>query len=123
MKKKLEKLEKKLGKSWEKLEEKKIGKNLNFFQLFFSTHHSDQMSDGSQVSKVTICVQILKWHRRQPRVGIEMPGQLKILLYKYTETQRHIYKFSIYIYVYSIRQSARKTQRPACAIFLKRGLF
>ena len=25
-------------------------------------HHSDQMSEGSQVSKVALCVKILKWH-------------------------------------------------------------
>ena len=32
------------------------------FQLFvYSTFHSVQMSEGSQVSKVTLCVQILKW--------------------------------------------------------------
>ena len=42
----------------------------NFFQLFcqlFSpfflpTFYSDQMSEGSEVSKVTLCVKILKWH-------------------------------------------------------------
>ena len=28
---------------------------------YLSAHHSDQMSEGSQVSKVTLCVKILKW--------------------------------------------------------------
>ena len=34
-----------------------------FFCLFVfsSRHSSDQMSEGSQVSKVTLCVKILKW--------------------------------------------------------------
>ena len=36
------------------------------------------MSEGSQVSKVTLCVKILKWHSPTPRSGIELPGQLKI---------------------------------------------
>ena len=45
------------GKNW-----KKFGKIFDFFKLFslnffFTTHHSDQMSDGSQVLKFTICVQ------------------------------------------------------------------
>ena len=38
------------------------------------------MSEGSQVSKVTLCVKILKWQSPKtttPRVGIELPGQLK----------------------------------------------
>ena len=43
--------------SW-KEKVKKIWK----FQLFFAPHYSDQMSEGSQVSKVTLCVKILKWH-------------------------------------------------------------
>ena len=30
--------------------------------VFLSRHHVDQMSEGCQVSKVTICVKILKWH-------------------------------------------------------------
>ena len=30
--------------------------------VFLSRHHSDQMSDCSQVSKVTLCVNIQKWH-------------------------------------------------------------
>ena len=30
--------------------------------VFLSRHHSDQMSQWSQVSKVTLCVKILKWH-------------------------------------------------------------
>ena len=29
--------------------------------LFVFVYHSDHMSEGSQVSKVTLCVQILKW--------------------------------------------------------------
>ena len=32
------------------------------FLVFLSRHHSDQMSEGSPVSKVTPCVKILKWH-------------------------------------------------------------
>ena len=32
------------------------------FSVFLSRHHSDQMSEGSQVSKVSLCVKILKWH-------------------------------------------------------------
>ena len=28
----------------------------------FSGHHADEMSEGSQVSKVDLCVKILKWH-------------------------------------------------------------
>ena len=37
------------------------------------------MSEGSLVSKVTLCVKILKWHSltQSARVGIELPGQLK----------------------------------------------
>ena len=51
-----------MEKSW-----KKVGKKIGlffkfFFNLFFSAHHSDQMSEGAQVSKVTLCVKILKWH-------------------------------------------------------------
>ena len=40
----------------------------------FSRHHSDQMSEGSQVSKVTICIQIQKWQwvSEWPRVGKEL---------------------------------------------------
>ena len=53
--------------------------------VFSSWHHTDQMSEGSQVSKVTICVKILKWQwltavhwlTDWPRSGIELPGQLK----------------------------------------------
>ena len=54
--------------------------SLSFFLLSFrllSRRHSDQMSEGSQVSKVTLYVQILKCHNPPPRVGIELPGQLK----------------------------------------------
>ena len=52
--------------------------------VFLSWQHSDQMSEGSQVSKVTLCVKILKWQSvthplsHWPRSGIELPGQLKI---------------------------------------------
>ena len=35
------------------------------------------MPEGSQFSKVYICVQILKWRSPRQRVGIELPGQLK----------------------------------------------
>ena len=37
------------------------------------------MAEGSQVSKVTLCVKILNWHwvTQWPRSGIELPGQLK----------------------------------------------
>ena len=47
--------------------------------VFLCSHHSDQMSEESQVSKVTLCVQILKWQwlTHWPRVGKELPGQLK----------------------------------------------
>ena len=50
------------------------------------------MSEGSEVSKVNICVQILKWRsrrrrRRRRRVGIELPGQLKIILTFYKTIQ------------------------------------
>ena len=41
------------------------------------------MSEGSQVSKVTLCVKNLKWQR--PRSGIELPGQLKKLYNKVTQ--------------------------------------
>ena len=44
--------------------------------VFLLGHHSDQMFEGSQVSKVTLCVQILKCGS-QTRVGVELPGQLK----------------------------------------------
>ena len=45
-----------LKKSKEKLEDKNWK-----IQIFSSAYHSDQMSEGSQVSEVTICVKILKW--------------------------------------------------------------
>ena len=32
---------------------------------FFSAHYGDQMSERSQVTQVTLCVQILKWRRRR----------------------------------------------------------
>ena len=40
----------------------------------------DQMSERSQVSKVTLCVQIKKWQSltHRPSVSMELPGQLKI---------------------------------------------
>ena len=51
------------------------------FNIFFSAHHSDQMSEGSQGPKVTICVQYSKVElyplTQSARVGIELPGQLK----------------------------------------------
>ena len=39
------------------------------------------MSEGYQVSKVTLCVKILKWHpaSQRPWSGIELTGQLKNL--------------------------------------------
>ena len=46
---------KNVGKSWEKNWEK-VGKKLKNF----SAHHPYQMSEGSRVSEVTICVQILQ---------------------------------------------------------------
>ena len=55
----------------------------NFFRFFSSTYHSDQISEGSEVSTVTPCVEILKWHwptdwlTHWRRSGIELPGQLK----------------------------------------------
>ena len=51
--------------------------------VFLSWHHSDQMSEGSQVLKVTLCVKILKWQSMThslthwPRSGIELQAQLK----------------------------------------------
>ena len=55
--KKLKKVEKKVGKklkkSWEKVKKKKLKK--------MEKNHPDQMYEGSQVSKVTLCVKILKW--------------------------------------------------------------
>ena len=71
-------MEKIRKKCWKKLE--KIEKSQKKIQLFFSPHHPDQMSEGSQVSKVTLCVKILKWQSltQAQRVGIELPGQLKI---------------------------------------------
>ena len=45
------------------------------------------MSEGSEVSKVTLCVRILKWHppthwpSEWPMSGIELPGQLKTLFF------------------------------------------
>ena len=56
-----------------------------FLCAFLSGHQSDQMSEGSQVWKVTLCVKILKWRSvsqsvtHWPRSGIELPGQLKML--------------------------------------------
>ena len=49
--------------------------------VFLSRHHSDQMPEGSEVSKVALCAKILKWHsltHQWSRSGIELPGQLKI---------------------------------------------
>ena len=56
---------------------------LLFFFFFLSGPHSDKMSKRSQVSKVTLCVEILQWQSVTesltdwPRSGIELPGQLK----------------------------------------------
>ena len=33
-----------------------------FLFVFLSRHHADQMSEGSEVSKVTLCVVIINWH-------------------------------------------------------------
>ena len=74
MKKSVKKLKKIKKKNEKKIEKKlkKVEKYLKKFEkvekkFFFSPHHSDQMSEGSQVSKVTLCVKILKWHRRRRR--------------------------------------------------------
>ena len=58
------------------------------FFVFSSRHHSDQMSEGSQVWEVTLCVETQKWQSvtESPRSGIELPGQLN------TNTQIHKYK-------------------------------
>ena len=79
LKEKLKKVEEEKNEKNEKKNLKKNWKNFNFFQFFFSPHYPDQMSEGYQVSKVTLCVKILKWHliTQWPRVGIELPGQLK----------------------------------------------
>ena len=47
--------------------------------VLLSRRHSDHISEGSQVSKVTLCVKNLKWHwpTELQRSGIELPGQLK----------------------------------------------
>ena len=54
---------------------------LSFCILVFSSFCLfDQMSEGSQVSEVTLCVKIQKWQwltHSPKRVGIELPGQLK----------------------------------------------
>ena len=93
--KKLKKVEKKLKKSWKKIEKswkkikKKVEEKFKFFsQLFFSPHHPDQMSKGSQVSKVTLCVKILKWQSatQTPRSGIELPGQLNMSKVNYYQS-------------------------------------
>ena len=41
-------------------------KKLKNFNFFCSAHHCDQMSEESQVSKVTLCVKILKWQPKRP---------------------------------------------------------
>ena len=45
----------------------------NFVQFFSSsflpTFYSEQMSEGSEVSKVTLCVKFLKWHPLTDSVG------------------------------------------------------
>ena len=78
-----------IKKSWGKvlnILKKQVEKDFNFF---FSAHHSNQMSEGSQVSKITIYVKILKRHSLtdSPRVGIELPGQLKMQKLPYSETK------------------------------------
>ena len=62
LKEKLKKVEEEKNEKNEKKNLKKNWKNFNFFQFFFSPHYPDQMSEGYQVSKVTLCVKILKWH-------------------------------------------------------------
>ena len=62
LKEKLKKVEEEKNEKNEKKNLKKNWKNFNFFQFFFSPHYPDQMSEGYQVSKVTHCVKILKWH-------------------------------------------------------------
>ena len=46
---------------------------------FLSRHHPDQISEGSEVSKVSLCVQIAKrlLVTHSARESIELPGQLK----------------------------------------------
>ena len=79
--------------TWKTLQECKTVLTSQYYTIFFifvffspfvflSRHHSDQMSEGSQLSKVTLCVQILKWqsfttHSPLRRVDIELPGQLR----------------------------------------------
>ena len=53
--------------------------------VFLSRHHADQMSEGSQISKVTLCVKIQKWHwplwlTGWPRVGLELTRQQKTII-------------------------------------------
>ena len=60
-KKVFKKIVKKLEKSWVKKWKKSWKKLDNVFIFFFSAHHSHQMSEGAQMSKVTLCVKILKW--------------------------------------------------------------
>ena len=54
--------------------------------VFLFRNYSDQMSEGSWVSKVTLCVKILKWQSltrwltHWPRSGLKLPGQLKNVL-------------------------------------------
>ena len=55
LKKSLKKVEKKLKKSWKKVEKswKKVGRYV-FFGQVMSSHHSDQMSQRSQVSRTAL---------------------------------------------------------------------
>ena len=48
---------------------------LTFLTVFLHFWHLVLLPLFSKVTKVTLCVKILKWHGRRPRVGIELPGQ------------------------------------------------
>ena len=52
---------------------------LNSFLVFvislLSRHHADQMSEGSEVSKVTLCVKFLKWHPLTQSVSQSLTDQ------------------------------------------------
>ena len=63
LEKKLEKVGKKLEKSWKKvgkkLKKKKVGRYV-FFGQIMSLHHSDQMSQRLQVSRIALCMSKVK---------------------------------------------------------------
>ena len=65
--------------------------------VFLSWHHSDQMSEGSQVSKVTLCDQILnlKWHPVTDNQSTELPGQLKKLTIEKLSPVAHHYHYTL----------------------------